>query len=69
MTTTQQIDNYIANCKKAIYYNAAINAKVRLTPQKFYQNALEVIRYYKSVNSHKVDTIQGYCNLMGYSTY
>jgi hypothetical protein len=66
---TSSLNNFINNCKKAVYANAAINAKSELGPKRFYSEALEVIRYYKSNNSHNVPTIQAYCNLMGYSTY
>ena len=72
MTTEQSLKNClnrIQHCKRVAYRNAAINAKLRVGSSCFYKEALEVIKYYKSVNSHRVDTIQGYCNLMGYSTY
>jgi hypothetical protein len=59
--------NAIENSKKAAYKMAAINAKVSIGPKRFYADALEVIMYYKTANSHKVPTIQAYCNFMGYS--
>ncbi len=66
---TNAIDELINSHKLVIYKNAAINRKIEVGPKAFYTDAIETIKYYKSVNSHKVDTIQAYCNLMGYSSY
>jgi len=69
MNYTETIDQMISRHTMVVYKNASINAKVRLGASTFYKSALETIRYYRNANSHKVTTIQAYCNLMGYSTY
>ena len=69
MKTQTEINQFIYNSKRVIYANAAINAKVIIGSQKFYKDAIEVIKYYKNANSHNVPTIQAYCNMMGYSSY
>ena len=60
-------DQFIQHGKQVCYKNAAINAKQRIGSANFYKQALETIKYYQTANSHKVPTIQAYCNLMGYS--
>ena len=62
------IDNFIFHSKEVVYRNAAINRKTEVGPAQFYKDALELIRYYKGVNSHKVTTIQAYCNICGFSS-
>ena len=47
----------------------SINEKINHLKLVAYKNAIETIKYYKSCNSHKVNTIQAYCNLMGYSEW
>lgn len=63
------IDEIINRHKLVVYKNAAINRKLEVGSKAFYKDALETIKYYKSVNSHKVNTIQAYCNLMDFSSY
>jgi hypothetical protein len=63
----RSINEKINHLKLVAYKNAAINTKQSIGADVFYKNAIETIKYYKSCNSHKVNTIQAYCNLMGYS--
>ena len=65
----ETIHQMINRHKLVVYKNAAINKKAEVGPKAFYKNALEVIKYYRSANSHNVPTIQAYCNLMGFSSY
>jgi hypothetical protein len=42
----------------------AINLKTEIGPTEFYKRALEIIRYYKYANSHKVDSITAAANYL-----
>ena len=67
MKTLHEIDQFVIHSNNVVYRNAAINRKLEVGPLKFYQDALELIRYYKGLNSHKVASIQAYCNISGFS--